>query len=126
MPSSTGKTSQYEASGVSQSGAESALDGLLKHVLPTRKFSERYPLKADIGYFANVIDIGNGEGIAFCTDGVRQGHTWDGNALEPELAAALGRTGFGLGQRHRRFDIRLGDSPELISRCNYHDILEDH
>ena len=51
MSSPTGKTSQYEASGVSQSGAESALDCILKHVLPTRKFSERYPLKADIGYF---------------------------------------------------------------------------
>ena len=70
MSSPSGKTSQYEASGVSQSGAETALDGILKHVLPTRKFSERYPLKADIGYFANVIDLGNGEGIAFCTDGV--------------------------------------------------------
>ena len=70
MSSPTEKTSQYEASGVSQSGAETALDGLLKHVLPTRQFSERYPLKADIGYFANVIDLGNGEGIAFCTDGV--------------------------------------------------------
>ena len=70
MSQPTGKTSQYEQSGVSQSGAESALDGLLKHILPTRKFSERYPLKVDIGYFANVIDMGNGEGIAFCTDGV--------------------------------------------------------
>ncbi|MCH6580088.1 MAG: phosphoribosylformylglycinamidine cyclo-ligase, partial [Nitrospinae bacterium] len=70
MSQPTGKTSQYEQSGVSQSGAEAALDRILKHVLPTRKFSERYPLKVDIGYFANVIDMGNGEGIAFCTDGV--------------------------------------------------------
>ncbi|MCH8156330.1 MAG: phosphoribosylformylglycinamidine cyclo-ligase [Nitrospinae bacterium] len=62
--------SQYEQSGVSSRGAEDALSGLLKHVLPTRKFSERYPLAADIGYFANVIDIGNGQGIAFGTDGV--------------------------------------------------------
>ena len=64
------KISQYEQSGVSQSGAESALDGLLKHILPTRSFNTRYPVKADIGYFANVIDLGKGEGIAFCTDGV--------------------------------------------------------
>lgn len=62
--------SQYNQSGVSSQGAETALSGLLKHVLPTRKFSDRYPLAADIGYFANVIDLGNGEGIAFGTDGV--------------------------------------------------------
>ena len=62
--------SQYDQSGVSSTGAETALSGLLKHVLPTRRFSDRYPLAADIGYFANVIDLGNGEGIAFGTDGV--------------------------------------------------------
>jgi phosphoribosylformylglycinamidine cyclo-ligase len=62
--------SEYEKSGVSSRGAEDALSGLLKHVLPTRKFSEGYPLAADIGYFANVIDFGAGQGIAFGTDGV--------------------------------------------------------
>ena len=62
--------SEYEKSGVSSRGAEDALSGLLQHVLPTRKFNERYPLAADIGYFANVIDIGGGQGIAFGTDGV--------------------------------------------------------
>ena len=62
--------SQYAKSGVSSSGAETSLSALLKHVLPTRGFSPSYPLAADIGYFANVIDLGNGEGIAFCTDGV--------------------------------------------------------
>ena len=62
--------SQYDQSGVSSTGAETALSGLLKHVLPTRRLSDRYPLAADIGYFANVIDLGNGEGIAFGTDGV--------------------------------------------------------
>ena len=61
---------QYEKSGVSSRGAEDALSGLLKHILPTRKFSGRYPLAADIGYFANVVNIGNGQGIAFGTDGV--------------------------------------------------------
>ena len=64
------ESSEYDKSGVSSQGAETALSGLLKHILPTRKFSDRYPLAADIGYFANVIDLGNGEGIAFCTDGV--------------------------------------------------------
>ena len=62
--------SQYEQSGVSSRGSEEALSGLLEHVLPTRKFSQRFPLAADIGYFANVIDIGNGQGIALGTDGV--------------------------------------------------------
>lgn len=63
-------SSQYAQSGVSSRGAEGSLSGILKHVLPTRGFCERYPVKADIGYFANVIDLGNGEGIAFGTDGV--------------------------------------------------------
>jgi len=62
--------SQYEQSGVSSRGAEDALSGLLEHVRPTRKFSKRFPLAADIGYFANVINIGGGQGIAFGTDGV--------------------------------------------------------
>ena len=35
--------SQYEQSGVSSRGAEDALSGLLGHILPTRKFSERFP-----------------------------------------------------------------------------------
>ena len=64
------ESSEYDTSGVYSQGAETALSGLLKHVLPTRKFSDRYPLAADIGYFANVIALGNGEGIAFGTDGV--------------------------------------------------------
>jgi len=71
MPDSQEKIkSEYEKSGVSSRGAEDALSELLKHVLPTRKFSPRFPLAADIGYFANVINIGDGQGIAFGTDGV--------------------------------------------------------
>ena len=64
------KSSKYEQSGVSGQGAEQALSGLLKHVLPTREFNPDYPPKIDIGYFSNVIDIGNDQGIALCTDGV--------------------------------------------------------
>ncbi len=63
-------TSKYEESGVSSTGAETALSSILKHVLPTREFNTHHPIRADIGYFANVIDIGNGQGIGFCTDGV--------------------------------------------------------
>ena len=50
------ESTEYDKSGVSSQGAETALSGLLKHVLPTRKYADRYPLAADIGYFANVID----------------------------------------------------------------------
>lgn len=62
--------SEYAKSGVSSRDAEDALAGLLKHVAPTRDFSARYPMAEAIGYFANVIDIGGGQGIAFGTDGV--------------------------------------------------------
>lgn len=62
--------SQYAQTGVNSRGAEGSLSGLLKHVLPTREFSPNYPTKINIGYFANVIDFGNGQGIAFSTDGV--------------------------------------------------------
>ncbi len=64
------ETSKYAESGVDSQGAEGALSGLLQHILPSRTYNERYPLAADIGYFANVIDIGSGQGIAFGTDGV--------------------------------------------------------
>lgn len=67
---SESEISKYEASGVSHKGAGSALSALLKHILPTREFNPAFPVKVDIGYFANVIDIGNGDGIALCTDGV--------------------------------------------------------
>ncbi len=63
-------SSQYEESGVSGTGAEKALSGLLKNILPTHQFNKQFPVKADIGYFANVIEFGNGRGVAFCTDGV--------------------------------------------------------
>jgi phosphoribosylformylglycinamidine cyclo-ligase len=70
MKNPESKDSQYAQSGVDSRGAESSLSSLLTHILPTREFSPRYPLAADVGYFANVIDIGNGQGIAFGTDGV--------------------------------------------------------
>lgn len=63
-------TAQYAQTGVDSRGAEDSLSGLLKHVLPTRGFNPNHPPKIDIGYFANVIDFGNGEGVAFSTDGV--------------------------------------------------------
>jgi phosphoribosylformylglycinamidine cyclo-ligase len=66
----THDTSKYSESGVAGRGAEDALSGLLRHVLPTRAFQKRHPTTINIGYFANVIDAGNGLGVAFSTDGV--------------------------------------------------------
>jgi len=70
MSSDSRSSSKYEQSGVSTGGAESALSGLLKHILPTRTFNPGHEPKNDTGYFANVVDLGRGEGLAFCTDGV--------------------------------------------------------
>ncbi|MFQ5482265.1 MAG: phosphoribosylformylglycinamidine cyclo-ligase [Nitrospinaceae bacterium] len=64
------KTSRYEQSGVSTDGADSALDALKGHILATHGFNYRQPVTLGLGYFANVIDIGGGQGLAFCTDGV--------------------------------------------------------
>jgi phosphoribosylformylglycinamidine cyclo-ligase len=62
--------SKYSQSGVDTRAAENSLSGLLQYVLPTWGFNPRFPVRGGRGYFANVIDIGNGQGIAFCTDGV--------------------------------------------------------
>ncbi|MFQ5672654.1 MAG: phosphoribosylformylglycinamidine cyclo-ligase [Nitrospinales bacterium] len=64
------ESSKYAQSGVNGPAAENALSGLLKHLLPTWELNPRYPVRGGKGYFANVIDLGNGEGVAFCTDGV--------------------------------------------------------
>ncbi len=63
-------SSQYEKSGVSTQGAETALDAIKRHIPATRGFNPDFPVALDLGYFANVIDIGGGQGLAFCTDGV--------------------------------------------------------
>jgi len=62
--------SKYAQSGVDGQSADRSLSGLLKHILPTWGFNPQYPVRGGKGYFANVIDLGNGEGVAFCTDGV--------------------------------------------------------
>jgi phosphoribosylformylglycinamidine cyclo-ligase len=62
--------SQYAQSGVDTHSAGESLSGLLKHIAPTWKFNPDYPVLGGKGFYASVIDIGNGDGIAFCTDGV--------------------------------------------------------
>jgi len=58
----------YEASGVNTDQAEAGLGRLIEHIKSTWILGEA-PVKLDLGYFANVIDVA-GMGIAICTDGI--------------------------------------------------------
>lgn len=61
----------YRDSGVDTDEADIGLDRLVKRItrtwLPPGRFGG---VQLQIGYFANVINIGNGQGLAICTDGV--------------------------------------------------------
>jgi phosphoribosylformylglycinamidine cyclo-ligase len=60
----------YKTAGVDISAAQSGLDKIIEHIKGTWPASHGFgAVKLDIGYFANVIDIG-GIGLAICTDGV--------------------------------------------------------
>ena len=59
----------YKKAGVDAAREEAALQGLLAWVGKTSAFGSR-PVTLDIGYFANVIDLGGGLGLALSTDGV--------------------------------------------------------
>lgn len=59
----------YEGAGVNTVKEEAALAGLLKWVGKTLAFGS-HPSALDFGYFANVLDLGNGLGLALSTDGV--------------------------------------------------------
>ncbi|HXI02371.1 MAG TPA: phosphoribosylformylglycinamidine cyclo-ligase [Candidatus Saccharimonadales bacterium] len=65
------KPPTYADSGVKTSH-DAGLDALLRHVIPTAELRRgRTGASAlSIGYFANVVDIGNGRGLALTTDGV--------------------------------------------------------
>jgi phosphoribosylformylglycinamidine cyclo-ligase len=61
----------YRASGVNTDEADLGLNGLVKQI--TRTWPPRGTfggVQLEIGYFANVLDIGGGMGLAVCTDGV--------------------------------------------------------
>ncbi len=61
----------YAVSGVQASPTESGLSALLGWVRRTREFRQGLgEAREDVGYFANVIDIGHGLGLAITTDGV--------------------------------------------------------
>ena len=59
----------YMGAGVNTGKEEAALAGLLKWVGKTLEFGSRRPV-LDFGYFASVLDLGNGLGLALSTDGV--------------------------------------------------------
>ena len=67
----SGPGSTYAAAGVDAAGEESSLAGLLRWV--NRSFELRRgvgEVKLPIGFFANVVDLGHGLGLAISTDGV--------------------------------------------------------
>jgi phosphoribosylformylglycinamidine cyclo-ligase len=60
----------YKTAGVDIDAAQSGLDKIIEHIKGTWPAPHGLgAVKLDIGYFANVIDIG-GIGLAICTDGV--------------------------------------------------------
>jgi phosphoribosylformylglycinamidine cyclo-ligase len=59
----------YTRAGVNTVKEEAALAGLLKWVGKTLEFGARRSA-LDFGYFASVLDLGNGTGLALSTDGV--------------------------------------------------------
>ena len=65
------KTAAYGAAGV-KTNQEAGLDALLKWVAPTEALRKGKLGRSalPIGYFANVVDIGHGMGLALTTDGV--------------------------------------------------------
>jgi phosphoribosylformylglycinamidine cyclo-ligase len=61
----------YEEAGVDTAKVEVALKRLLSHVGRSLTFrKDMGSVKLDIGYYANVIDLGQGIGLAIATDGV--------------------------------------------------------
>ena len=64
------QTDLYKRSGVDMAVAESGLQRIIANIKQTWPAPGSLgAVKLDIGYFANVIDIG-GIGLAICTDGV--------------------------------------------------------
>ena len=60
----------YKAAGVDTAAKQTGLDEIIDHIKSTWPApSDLGAVKLDIGYFANVIDVG-GIGLAICTDGV--------------------------------------------------------
>src|SRR3990172_461198 len=67
MPKKNPKTISYDQAGVQPTNITSGMEGLISLV---RKTFEIRPVALDLGYYASVIDVGGGLGIAVSTDGV--------------------------------------------------------
>jgi phosphoribosylformylglycinamidine cyclo-ligase len=66
-----GEQDRYRAAGVDIAAAEAGLGKIVAAIKGTWPAAGQFGAVAlDIGYFANVIDIGGGVGLALCTDGV--------------------------------------------------------
>jgi len=60
---------RYRDAGVDTDEANAGLKKLSNHITKTWPANGQFGVKLDIGYFANVVDIG-GQGIAITTDGI--------------------------------------------------------
>ncbi|MBI2955616.1 MAG: phosphoribosylformylglycinamidine cyclo-ligase [Chloroflexi bacterium] len=70
-PPAPREESTYATSGVDTEQAASSLKGMLAWIGKTLSFRQTIgAARLPIGYFANVVDIGNGMGLAISTDGV--------------------------------------------------------
>jgi phosphoribosylformylglycinamidine cyclo-ligase len=63
-------TDKYAEVGVDVSKADRSIEEITRIITTTWSNNGLGAVKLPIGYFANVIDLGNGTGIAFTTDGV--------------------------------------------------------
>jgi phosphoribosylformylglycinamidine cyclo-ligase len=61
---------QHKAAGVDVAEAQRGLDRIVAAITGTWPASGIGAVQLPIGYFANVIDLGGGQGLALCTDGV--------------------------------------------------------
>lgn len=61
---------RYAQAGVDVSEADKGIEGIVKNIKETWPADGIGEVKLDIGYFANVIDIGGGKGLAATMDGV--------------------------------------------------------
>ncbi|MGH7031133.1 MAG: hypothetical protein ACREEZ_11980, partial [Stellaceae bacterium] len=61
----------YKIAGVDAAAIDSGLHQIIERIRGTWPAAGQLgAVKLEIGYFANVIDIGGGVGLALCTDGV--------------------------------------------------------
>ena len=70
MTDSTSKPDSYEKAGVNISVADLAVQKLTNRLRSTWPSKGLGRVLLDFGHYANVVDIGGGQGIAICTDGI--------------------------------------------------------